>query len=154
MKHAIVTAVIGLASLALCAPTALVDRQSSLEKITDEYLYNIPLEQFIKYRNARTGPAELVWESDQCTLSLDKPLGFDFTESCQRHDFGYWNYIKQNRITDANRARVDSNFKQDMYNVCAKKSWFKRKACKLTAKLYYKATSRFGGVWDEGPGGD
>ncbi|KAK1916049.1 hypothetical protein P3342_003864 [Pyrenophora teres f. teres] len=42
MKVAIVTAVVGLASLALCAPIALDDHQSSLENITDDYLFNIP----------------------------------------------------------------------------------------------------------------
>ncbi|CAA9958933.1 secretory phospholipase A2 [Pyrenophora teres f. maculata] len=149
MKVAIVTAVVGLASLALCAPIALDDHQNSLENITDDYLFNIPLEQFIEYRNAHTGPAELDWTSDSCTLSPDKPWGFDFTASCRRHDFGYWNYIKQKRITSANRARVDRNFKQDMYNQCAKEKWLKRQLCKATAKLYYKATNKFGGVWAE-----
>ena len=32
------------------------------------------------------------WSTDYCSSSPDNPLGFNFTLSCWRHDFGYRNY--------------------------------------------------------------
>ena len=65
--------------------------------------------------------------------------------SCQRHDFGYRNYKKQSRFTAANKARIDSNFKQDLDNQCNKESSaFKRGACTDIAEVYYEAVKNFG----------
>jgi hypothetical protein len=62
--------------------------------------------------------------------------------SCYRHDFGYRNYKKQNRFTDANKARIDSNFKKDMLNQCKSESF--EDACEATATVYYEAVKAFG----------
>jgi hypothetical protein len=61
--------------------------------------------------------------------------------SCYRHDFGYRNFKKQNRF-EANKARIDSNFKKDMYNQCATEKH--KNACEITADLYYEAVKVFG----------
>lgn len=68
-------------ALALLPATALAQgnqsRQADLATITDEYLFDITLDQFITYRDAQD-PSTLDWSSDGCTDSPDNPLGFDF----------------------------------------------------------------------------
>jgi hypothetical protein len=61
--------------------------------------------------------------------------------SCYRHDFGYRNFKLQNRF-DANKARIDDNFKTDMFNQCATES--AKGPCEATATLYYEAVKAFG----------
>lgn len=79
---------------------------------TDRYLFDISLESFGSYRNARN-PASLDWSSDNCSDSPDNPLGFPFTPGCQRHDFGYRNYKAQGRFTDAAKLRIDQNLRDE-----------------------------------------
>lgn len=52
-------------------------RQTDLETITDEYLFDISLDQFETYRDAED-PDTVDWTSDGCTDSPDNPLGFDY----------------------------------------------------------------------------
>lgn len=47
----------------------------------------------------------------------------------------------ENRFTDANKARIHSNFKNDMYNQCATESY--KDACAATATVYYEAVKAF-----------
>jgi hypothetical protein len=172
------TTLLGFASFAICAPTtaaaaaAVTQRQSTLQQITDSYVFSISIGQFIDNRNAKRGPAELDWSSDGCSDSPDNPFGFDCTpplhvhlhlpssnspfpvwnppnnppttviNSCYRHDFAYRNFKAQSRFTDANKARIDSNFKTDMYNQCKSESY--RDACEATATVYYEAVKAFG----------
>ncbi|RYF34228.1 MAG: hypothetical protein EOO38_29640 [Cytophagaceae bacterium] len=74
-------AILGLASLALSAPTPLSTRQSSLQTTTDNYLFTLSISQFASNRNGKIGPAELDWTSDGCSSSPDNPFGFDCTTS-------------------------------------------------------------------------
>ncbi|CAN9469607.1 unnamed protein product [Alternaria alternata] len=120
MRCTILATVLGLASLAVSAPAALVSRQASLEQVTDNYMFDISIDEFITNRNAKN-PPELDWSSNGCTASPDNPFGFDFINSCYRHDFGYRNFKAQNRF-EANKARIDDNFKTDMFNQCANES--------------------------------
>ncbi|KAH8708550.1 prokaryotic phospholipase A2-domain-containing protein, partial [Phaeosphaeriaceae sp. PMI808] len=116
--------------------------QSALQTTTDSYLFSISISQFISNRNAHAGPAGLDWSADGCSNSPDNPFGFNFLNSCYRHDFGYRNYKKQSRFTNANKAKIDSNFKTDMYNQCANERF--RDACEATATVYYEAVKAFG----------
>ncbi|CAG5137917.1 uncharacterized protein ALTATR162_LOCUS247 [Alternaria atra] len=141
MKSTIVTAFLGFASLAIAAPAQIITRQTSLEQVTDSYVFDISIAEFIDNRNAKTGPAELDWSSNGCTASPDNPFGFDFINSCYRHDFGYRNFKKQNRF-DANKARIDDKFKTDMFNQCANEAV--KGPCEATATLYYEAVKTFG----------
>jgi hypothetical protein len=140
MRCTILATVLGLASLAVSAPAALVSRQASLEQVTDNYMFDISIDEFITYRNAKN-PPELDWSSNGCTASPDNPFGFDFINSCYRHDFGYRNFKAQNRF-EANKARIDDNFKTDMFNQCANES--AKGPCEATATLYYEAVKAFG----------
>jgi hypothetical protein len=157
MKFTLLT-ILSLASLALSSPT-LTPRQSSLETTTDAYVFSISIAQFISNRNSKN-PAELDWDSDGCSSSPDNPFGFDCTspfpslsiytfnfdvivlDSCYRHDFGYRNFKAQGRFTDANKARIDSNFKNDMFNQCKSERF--GDACEATATVYYEAVKAFG----------
>ncbi|CAI9632817.1 unnamed protein product [Alternaria burnsii] len=140
MRCPILATVLGLASLAVSAPAALVSRQASLEQVTDSYVFDISIDEFITNRNAKN-PPELDWSSNGCTASPDNPFGFDFINSCYRHDFGYRNFKAQDRF-EANKARIDDNFKTDMFNQCANES--AKGACEATATLYYEAVKAFG----------
>ncbi|KAI4616928.1 hypothetical protein J4E83_006510 [Alternaria metachromatica] len=141
MKSTIITALLGFASLAVSAPAQLVERQGTLEQVTDSYMFDISIAEFIANRNGKVGPPELNWESNGCTASPDNPFGFDFINSCYRHDFGYRNYKQQGRF-DAMKARTDSNFKTDMFNQCATEK--AKGPCEATATLYYEAVKAFG----------
>ncbi|RYN29389.1 hypothetical protein AA0115_g5178 [Alternaria tenuissima] len=140
MKCTILATVLGLASLAVSAPAALVSRQASLEQVTDSYMFDISIDEFITNRNTKN-PPELDWSSNGCTASPDNPFGFDFINSCYRHDFGYRNFKAQNRF-EANKARIDDKFKTDMFNQCANES--AKGPCEATATLYYEAVKAFG----------
>jgi hypothetical protein len=154
-------AILSLASLALSAPSSRIPRPSALGTATDSYVFSISIDQFISNRNAKVGPAELDWDSDGCSSSPDNPFGFDcpspfppsitiyilihryiVLDSCYRHDFGYRNFKKQARFTDANKARIDSNFKTDMFNQCRSETF--QDVCEATATVYYEAVKAFG----------
>src|SRR5689334_2514023 len=53
------------------------------------------------------------WTTDYCSASPEKPFGFDFTNACVHHDFGYRNY-KDEGLFAENKARVDTVFYADM----------------------------------------
>ncbi|MER5335135.1 phospholipase [Micromonospora sp. NPDC002717] len=85
------------------------------------------------------------WSTDYCSSSPDNPLGFNFTLSCYRHDFGYRNYKAMGQFT-ANKSRLDSAFYEDLKRVCATYSTIVRPACYSLAWTYYQAVSAFGSV--------
>ncbi|RZQ59856.1 phospholipase [Amycolatopsis suaedae] len=105
--------------------------------VTDDYLFKKSLSGFVSVRG--TYPSQLDWSTDACSWSPDKPLGYDFTRACWRHDFGYRNYKKQSRFTEANRKKIDDKFYADMKSVCAGR-W----QCDAAAWTYYQAVRKFG----------
>jgi hypothetical protein len=118
---------------------------SRLQAVTDQYLYSTSLADFQTIRAAAPHADQLDWTSDGCSVSPDKPLGYNFLPACYRHDFGYGNYKKQNRFTEPNRKRIDDNFKADMYTIC-----HGRAGCKVVANIYYGAVRAFGGEYAGG----
>lgn len=117
---------------------------ATLEEETDTLLFDTSMDGFQAARDAQD-PPELNWYSNGCTASPDTPLGYSFTPSCQRHDFGYHNYKNQDRFTDDNKHRIDLNFKADLYNECNKHGAVSGLVCKGIANVYYEAVSVFGG---------
>jgi hypothetical protein len=85
------------------------------------------------------------WSTDFCSDSPDDPLGFDFTLSCARHDFGYRNY-KTVGAFPANKPRIDSYFYEDLKRKCGTYNAFVRPACTALAWTYYQAVKAFGSV--------
>lgn len=85
------------------------------------------------------------WSTDYCSSSPDNPLGFDFTLSCFRHDFGYRNYKAIGQFP-ANKSRLDSAFYEDLKRKCNTYNAVVRPACLALAWTYYQAVSVFGSV--------
>jgi hypothetical protein len=83
------------------------------------------------------------WSTDHCSSSPDRPLGFDFRRSCQRHDFGYRNYKAAGEFS-ANKARLDTGFLADLKRLCATYDLILRPACLSLAWTYYAAVDVFG----------
>ncbi|GAA2096826.1 phospholipase [Streptomyces albiaxialis] len=78
------------------------------------------------------------WSTDKCSSSPDNPFGFPFENSCIRHDFGYRNYKKMGTF-DANKARLDSAFYEDLKRVCNRYSGVPKASCNSLAWTYYQA---------------
>ncbi|MDG4833555.1 phospholipase [Solwaraspora sp. WMMD1047] len=85
------------------------------------------------------------WSTDYCSSSPDNPLGFNFTLSCYRHDFGYRNYKEMSRFS-ANKPRLDSAFYEDLKRACATYNAVVRPACLSLAWTYYQAVRIFGNL--------
>jgi opacity protein-like surface antigen len=90
------------------------------------------------------------WTTDYCSSSPDNPLGFNFTNACWHHDFGYRNY-KDIGTFSANKARVDDVFYADLKRKCATYSAVVRPACVSLAWTYYQAVSIFGSLESVNP---
>ncbi|KAF2449699.1 hypothetical protein P171DRAFT_322717, partial [Karstenula rhodostoma CBS 690.94] len=130
-----------LVSSVAAAPTPPLEARETAVEATDRLVFRATLKTFISARNAQS-PATLDWSSDGCSSSPDNPFGFDFLNSCYRHDFGYRNFNAQARFTDANKLRIDDNFHNDLYNQCAKQSF--TSICEGLADVYYAAVRAFG----------
>jgi hypothetical protein len=85
------------------------------------------------------------WSTDICSASPDRPLGFDFTLPCRRHDFGYRNYRAARQFA-ANKARVDNAFHADLRRRCATYAAAVRPACLSLAWTYYRAVHLVGSL--------
>jgi hypothetical protein len=88
---------------------------------------------------------EFNWSTDYCSSSPDNPLGFDFTLSCYRHDFGYRNYKAAGQFT-ANKDRLDNAFYEDLKRKCNTYNAAVRPACVALAWTYYQAVRAFGSI--------
>ncbi|OPF79286.1 hypothetical protein VT50_0216500 [Streptomyces antioxidans] len=86
---------------------------------------------------------EFDWSTDYCSSSPDNPFGFPFQTACARHDFGYRNH-KAMGIFDANKARIDSAFYEDLKRVCSAYSGATKTSCDGTAWTYYQAVKVLG----------
>ena len=137
LRSAFVGAAASLALIFTGAPAHAVD----IVAVTDDYVFTKTVSQFTTLRAQQPYADQLDWSSDGCSYSPDNPFGFKFLPTCHRHDFGYRNYKRQGRFSEANRLRIDNNFKSDMYKQCGS-NW----TCKRTADLYYAAVREFGGA--------
>ncbi|KAG8809783.1 hypothetical protein FRC17_003256, partial [Serendipita sp. 399] len=112
---------------------------------TDEILYKYTIDQFLTAK-AQRNPPELVWDKIDGCSGLLTPNGvpslYNFRPSCERHDFGFANYRKQNRLCRGSRNALDQQFKKDMNDHCSKRfgrwyEYFQRRACRAAAEAYY-----------------
>lgn len=107
--------------------------------------------EFQSARNAKS-PSCFDWYSNKCTLSPDRPLGFNFIPPCQRHDFGDTNFSKKKQWNPINKARTDWKFRTDMWAVCDKltgwKNILKRATCMVVANKYADAVVVFNPATD------
>ncbi|MFD9699535.1 phospholipase [Lentzea sp. NPDC059081] len=140
MSKTLRSAFVGAAALLSLLFTGTSAHAVDAVAVTDDYLFSKSLSQFTTLRAQQPYADQLDWSSDGCSYSPDNPFGFQFLPACHRHDFGYRNFKRQTRFTEANRLRIDNNFKADMYHQCGS-NW----ACKRTADIYYAAVRQFGG---------
>ncbi|KAF8456145.1 prokaryotic phospholipase A2-domain-containing protein [Kalaharituber pfeilii] len=124
---------------------AYLTKRETKAQATDRLCFKTSLKSFLAAKKKKS-PGSLIWTDDGCSKSPDRPAGFNFLHSCQRHDFGYRNFKNQKRFTKANRKRIDDKFKADLYNECNKHNIVKRIACKKLADVYYKAVRLVGGL--------
>ena len=119
----------------------------------DQVMYATPLKDF--EATARRGDAWFDWTTDGCSAPLVGNTGrsFDFTVSCERHDFGYRNaHQLESRYgsghtywNSATRSAVDSQFLRDMRAHCHSRSIFLRPTCYAWAQTFYTAVRLAGG---------
>ncbi|KAK0671730.1 prokaryotic phospholipase A2-domain-containing protein [Cercophora samala] len=141
MKLSLLAFLPAVLALPAAESSGLASRQTAVAT-TDSYIFSLTLPQFTVRRNNRN-PASLDWSSDGCSNSPDNPFGFPFTPACHRHDFGYRNFKKQSRFTDANRKRIDDKFNADLLYQCSSNGH--GAVCRALADVYYAAVRAFGG---------
>ncbi|WP_307867643.1 phospholipase [Umezawaea beigongshangensis] len=139
LRRAVRGSLSGLAASVALVLSASTASAADPAAITDEYLFTTTLTEFTALRAQRPHAETLDWSSDGCTYSPDSPLGYQFQPACHRHDFGYRNYRRQNRMTEPARLTIDDQFRRDLHQLCAG-----RVVCIATAELYYAAVREFG----------
>lgn len=141
-----VTALPASESPAMLARAELESRATCSKAATDKLIFKVSINSFEKARKAKN-PSKCNWSSDGCSWSPDKPDGYNFIPSCHRHDFGYRNTKAQKRFTKAMKAKIDTNFKNDLYHYCARfsgwSSW-KGVECRRLADVYVAFVRKYG----------
>ena len=139
---------------------------STVRSTTDHWLFSVSLPDFQAERNrvcaghlprcdnkASKDGSAVNWSSDQCSAPFpvkkysQNPFNWQFHLACDRHDFGYRNYIGQGRCTNkpngGTRKKIDNRFLSDLHlYVCAKVK--NTKGCNVLAQVYYQAVRKFG----------
>ncbi|KAM0708665.1 hypothetical protein Q7P35_005317 [Cladosporium inversicolor] len=114
-------------------------------------MFGSSMAEFQSARNAKS-PSCFDWYYNKCTLSPDRPLGFNFIPPCQRHDFGDTNFSKKKQWNPVNKARTDWKFRTDMWAVCDRltgwKNVLKRATCMVVANKYADAVVVFNPATD------
>lgn len=133
---------LSLAQPALAAPA---DKPAVLASWTQTSVTSYNAWNAARLNQAAWSAYAFNWSTDYCSSSPDNPLGFNFKLSCHRHDFGYRNYKAAGQF-DANKARIDSAFYEDLKRKCNTYSSVVRPACISLAWTYYQAVKAFGSV--------
>jgi hypothetical protein len=139
---------------------------STVKHRTDHWLFGVSLPSFQAERNrvcagdlprcdsksSHDGSA-INWSSDQCTAPFpvkkyaQNPFNWQFHLACDRHDFGYRNYIGQRRCTNrprgGTRQKIDQQFLSDLrLYICAKVK--NRRGCNVLTQVYFQAVRKLG----------
>ncbi|OAL43535.1 hypothetical protein IQ07DRAFT_296829 [Pyrenochaeta sp. DS3sAY3a] len=112
------------------------------KSIIEKFTFEITMEKFLYYRQ-RGMPRSLNWKSEGCTGVPDKPMKYDFQNSCYRHDFAYRNFKNLGIWDKKLKKRIDKNFKNDMLSQCDKEKVLRRVFCVFWAKIYYRGVRVF-----------
>ncbi|MBL1118690.1 phospholipase [Streptomyces sp. 110] len=139
------TAVTAAATIALAAPAQAVpaDKRQVLASWTQTSASSYNTWLAARNNQGAWSAYQFDWSTDYCSSSPDNPFGFPFQTACARHDFGYRNH-KAMGIFDANKARIDSAFYEDLKRVCNAYSGATKTSCNGTAWTYYQAVKIFG----------
>lgn len=166
----ILTILVAVTSV-LTAPSITVAEPSITAGRVEVLMFRTPIDSFVATsRSPRPIDRTLDWSTDQCSAPLIGSTGrsFDFTAACLRHDFGYRNYKMLDRTYNcpqrpdgeacadgtwtygrwwnaSNRARLDAQFKKDLFGHCASRPVWDRPTCRAWATTFYSAVRTFGG---------
>jgi hypothetical protein len=166
----ILTILVAVTSV-LTAPSITVAEPSITAGRVEVLMFRTPIDSFVATsRSPRPIDRTLDWNTDQCSAPLIGSTGrsFDFTAACLRHDFGYRNYKMLDRTYNcpqrpdgeacaegrwtygrwwnaSNRARLDAQFKKDLFGHCASRPVWDRPTCRAWATTFYSAVRTFGG---------
>ncbi|MFI5757389.1 phospholipase A2 [Streptomyces sp. NPDC051569] len=118
---------------------------------TDYWLFDRGLWAFRDEKKRKGRRSDLVWTDDGCSApwytkmsATVRNYAKQFNMPCQRHDFGYRNYRKQNRnTTRARKDRIDTRFLYDMKKrICEPK--LVSFPCNVAANGFHYGVSKFG----------
>jgi hypothetical protein len=99
---------------------------------------------FALYYGTFSGPD---WSHDGCSNAPDEPLGLNFKDPCNHHDFGYRNVPQYGQgRNETYRAYVDDRFLLNLKSVCESLPWWdpRKGPCYVMAYTYYAAVRNFG----------
>ncbi len=137
-----VLAVLVAASSVLAAPS--IDDTEKAVVIT-RIAFDLDLTTFARQRTtlSRAYP-ELDWSTDGCSAPLIGSEGrtFDFRIPCARHDFSYRNFTALGLLDEPLRARVDEQFRKDLYRSCERQLRTRRVRCVAWAELFVEVVRR------------
>ncbi len=126
--------------------------QSRFQKgLVDSIVFATPLPKFMAMVASPTRNKSLDWESDGCSVPIIRSTGrtFDFTSSCQRHDFAYRNYKRIDSgiyWSEALRQRIDSRFSIDMRDTCKIRARLEKLTCTAWAHIFYRTVRTYAGA--------
>jgi hypothetical protein len=139
-----VTAVLVAAASFLAAPK--VDDHDT-QAIVSRIAFDLDLPTFARQRASlrRTYP-QLDWTTDGCSAPLVGSEGrtFDFRIPCARHDFAYRNFTTLGVLDESLRARIDEQFRRDLYRSCERQLRTRRIRCVAWAELFVEVVRRLG----------
>ena len=118
-------------------------RQERLKLLREDR--DISLSEFIEKKNSPGRDPRMDWTDDGCSAPIVGSTGasFDFTQACERHDYGYRN-SKDLGVFGSDKKAIDDRFLQDMKDHCATRSVFLRGRCYNWAYTFYAGVRAFG----------
>ena len=139
-----VVAVLVVATSLLAAPANdLSDDVANISRIT----FDLDLATFARQRStlARKYP-QLDWTTDGCSAPVVGSEGrtFDFRIPCARHDFAYRNFAALGVLDETLRARIDDQFRKDLYKSCERQLRTRRVRCVAWAEIFVEVVRRVG----------
>lgn len=137
-----VLAVLVAVTSVLTAPSP-TDEQSVA--IVSYVAFELNLTEFArqKPRLSRMHP-HLDWSTDGCSAPIVGSEGrtFDFRTACARHDFSYRNFSSLGLLDETLRARIDEQFRRDLYRSCERQLRTRRIRCVAWAELFVEVVRR------------
>ncbi|MFI1991771.1 phospholipase [Actinoplanes sp. NPDC020271] len=140
--------ILGLAAPARAATAP--DRATVLASFTQPTVTSYNAWNAARRDRAKWASYHFDWGTDYCSVSPDRPFGFDFRLACRRHDFGYGNY-KLAGTFSANKKRLDVALYEDLKRKCTTYPAASRPVCYSLAWTYYQAVSFFGSLYGIDP---
>lgn len=139
-----VLAVLVVATSLLAAPT---NEPSDDVALVSRITFELDLSTFSRQRTILTRKyPRLDWSTDGCSAPVVGSEGrtFDFRIPCARHDFAYRNFTALGVLDDSLRARIDDQFRKDLYKSCERQLRTRRVRCVAWAELFVEVVRRVG----------